>query len=235
MDPDLASRILPRAGFAVRLLLLLLLLWGALMSSASFVPSTRTVEQFRGALMAGEIDRVSYRALDSGELVALVWSESPLTWHEVSGEVADSEAPYMIARLDADVDRAPVRPSVVEGSARAPDADNWIFPDWPFRIPGGPNLWWVAAAWIATFVAMLGFKPRLANRWAWFWLFTVGQMGAFLFLILEPRPLWKGVGEGVNRPDRTDGCSGCFYSILLSFVSVLVAVGVGQLFKLVSG
>ena len=233
MDPDLASRILPRVGFVVRLLLLLPLLWGVLITSATLTPSPRTVEQFRSAVVTGEVDRVSYRAVDSGELVALVWSESPLIWHEVNGSISDSERPYTTDRLKADVGRALVQPSMLQEPPRVPAENNWIFPDWPFSLRGGPNLWWIAAAWAVTFVVMLASTPRLANRWAWFWMFTIGQIGALLFLILEPRPLWKGAGEGLPRLRQVDGSGGCIWSIVLSFVSVIVAVGVGQLVKLV--
>ncbi|MEO3861441.1 hypothetical protein [Acrocarpospora sp. B8E8] len=199
------------------------------------MPSPRTVEQFRSAVMAGDVDRVSYQIFGPDELASLVWSESPLVWHEVEGRIADSEGLYTPERLMADVRRASVRPSVVQHGGREPAVSNSIFPDWPFELPGGSNLWWVAAVWVAAFVSMLGSTPRLANRWAWFWMFTVGQVGALLFLIMEPRPLWKGPGEGLTPTERIEGGRGCLYSILLGFVSVAVALGVGQLVKLVLG
>ncbi|GAA1011130.1 hypothetical protein Aple_056820 [Acrocarpospora pleiomorpha] len=235
MDPDLASRILHRVRFGVRLLLLLLLLCGALVTSASYMPSPRTVEQFRSAVAAGEVDRVSYQEFGADELAALVWSESPLVWHEVQGSIADSEGPYTTERLRADMRRASVRPSLMEERGGGPVVNNSIFPDWPFGFRGGSNLWWIAAVWVVTFVAMLFSTPRLANRWAWFWMFTVGQIGAFLFLITEPRPLWKGPGEGLAPTNRIEGSRGCLYSIALSFVSLAAVLGAGQLIKLVLG
>ncbi|WP_285777736.1 hypothetical protein [Microtetraspora sp. NBRC 13810] len=220
-------RVLRGVGFGVRVLLLAVLAWGVLVTGASSVPFSRTVEQFRGAVVAGQVDRVSYDVGDSGEVVALVWSQSPLTWYQVEGWVADSVGTYTEARLRADLDRVPARPSVVR-EARRGDFGG-ILPDWPFRYPGGSSLWWIAAAWVAAFVLMLGSTPRLANRWAWFWMFTVGQVGALLFLVLEPRPLWRGPGEGVTRANRVDGSRGCGYAFLLGIVSVLVPLGVGWL------
>ncbi|WP_155341812.1 hypothetical protein [Acrocarpospora corrugata] len=222
-------------GFVVRLLLLSALLCGAVVTSASFMPSQRTVEQFRSAVRAGEVDRVSFQSFGPDALAFVVWSESPLVWHEATGDIADSEGPYTKARLMADVGRAPVSPSVEQDRARESPVNNSIFPDWPFRLLGGSYLWWIAAVWVAVFVVMLGSTPRLATRWAWFWLFTVGQIGALLFLVMEPRPLWKGPGEGITSAKRTEGRRGCLYSIALSFVSVAAALGVGQLVKLVLG
>ncbi|MEV0381093.1 hypothetical protein [Nonomuraea sp. NPDC050643] len=40
----------------------------------------------RGAVLAGEVERVDYRATDSGELVSLVWSESFLAWCHLRAE-----------------------------------------------------------------------------------------------------------------------------------------------------
>jgi hypothetical protein len=232
MDPDLAARILHRVGFAIRLLLLLPLLWGALITCAAYRPTPRTLDQFRSALVAGDVDRVDYRTYRndrSGALADLVWSESPLIWHEVNDTTTDSQELYTVARLKGDLRRAFVQPSMVQEPERKQGYVNGIFPDWPFRLPGGANLWWIAAIWVIAFVGMLCYPPRLANRWAWFWMFTIGQIGVFLFLILEPRPLWRGPGEGLTRVKRVDGGSGCWYSILLGFAAVAMAVGVGEL------
>ncbi|MDH2425836.1 hypothetical protein [Sphaerisporangium sp. TRM90804] len=219
-------------GLAVRLSLLAVLVVGALVTAATYAPSERTLEQFRAAAIAGAIDRVSYQ-VGSGDVTALVWSESPLVWHEVPGRIADAEGAYTVARLMADLRRPEVQASVAERESVSDG--NSIFPDWPFTLIGGSNLWWVAAAWVLTFLAMMGSTPRLANRWAWFWLFTVGQVGALVYLVLEPRPLWKAPGEERVPAERVDGRRGCLYSIFLGVVSVLVALGTGRLVGLVLG
>ncbi|MEV6980089.1 hypothetical protein AB0M95_02335 [Sphaerisporangium sp. NPDC051017] len=228
-------------GFGIRLALLLLLLAGALITCASLVPSERTVAEFRAAVAAGEVDRVSYQAAGGGdpvagprELIRLEWSESPLIWHEVRREIVDDAyRGYTVDQLMADVNRAPIRASVVYDSE--PDSGRNPFPDWPFKLPGGSNLAWLAAAWVVTFVVMLGSVPRLANRWAWFWMFTIGQVGAILFLILEPRPVWRGLGEVPVPERRVMGGNGCLISIGLSIVSMVLAGGVGQLVGVVLG
>jgi hypothetical protein len=230
VDSDLVTRILYTAGFVVRLVLLFPLLAGLLITTAGSSPSSRTLEQFRGVVLAGEVDRVNYQAADSGELVSLRWSESPLVWHQVEGRMADLEGPYTTARLMADMSRVFVPPFLVREQVES--SRRGVFPDWPFDIPGG---WWIAASWALVFFAMLCSTPRLANRWAWFWLFTVGQVGALLYLMLEPRPLWRGPGEGLTRLKRVDGSSGCGYSILLALVCVPAALGIGWLVELALG
>ncbi|MBO3750724.1 hypothetical protein J5X84_31995 [Streptosporangiaceae bacterium NEAU-GS5] len=94
-----------------------------------------------------------------------------------------------------------------------------LFPDWPFNVPAG--IGWVAgAAWVVTLLLMLNTpEPRYANRWAWFWMFTVGQAGAILFLLLEPRSLWYGTQPQAPRPTRMSGGNGCLTSILLGIVT----------------
>ncbi|MBT2235448.1 hypothetical protein [Nonomuraea sp. NEAU-A123] len=230
MDSDLATRILYRVGFVLRLVLLLPLLAGLVILSAGISPSSRTLEQFRRAVLAGDVDQVTYRASGSGELVSLTWSESLLVWHEVGGAIADAKGAYTTARLTADARRAFNRPSLTQKASKSDG--NGILPDWPFDVRGG---WWIAASWVIVFLAMLFSPPRLANRWAWFWLFTVGQVGAILYLVLEPRPLWQGPGEGLTRDKRVDGGSGCRYSIILAIVSGLAALGIGRLIELVLG
>ncbi|RCG28953.1 hypothetical protein DQ384_21555 [Sphaerisporangium album] len=251
MDTGLVRHVLRWVPFVLRLSLLLLLLAGALLTCASRVPSARTVEQFRAAVAAGEVDRVSYRAggvgtlindshdvvqmEDPHDLMTLKWSESPLVWHEVPGDITDTRGvAYTVDLLRADVGRAPVRPSLTVDSGR--DSGGGIFPDWPFTFLGGEKLWWLATAWVVAFVVMLlGPPPRLANRWAWFWMFTVGQIGAILYFVLEPRPLWRGLGEVPVPEKRVEGGSGCLISIGLSVISVVLAGGIGQLVSVVLG
>jgi hypothetical protein len=71
---------------------------------------------------------------------------------------------------------------------------------------------------------------RYANRWAWFWMFTFGQVGAILFLLLEPRSLWYGTQPQPPRAVRMSGGNGCVTSIGLAVMSgfavTLFALGI---------
>ncbi|PZG03368.1 hypothetical protein [Nonomuraea aridisoli] len=232
MESDLVARALRTTGFVARLALLLSLLVGLVVSTAVSFPSARTLERFRSAVLAGEVERIDYWTENEGALTSLVWSESPLAWHRVEGPIVDLEGPYTTALLMADLRNAPDPPVLVMQRPWMESSGNGFFPDWPFASPGG---WWIGAAWILAFLAMLCSTPRLANRWAWFWLFTVGQIGVFLFLVLEPRPLWRRHGEELAPSKRVNGRSGCGYSILLAIVSMAVAVAIGRLVELAVG
>ncbi|MFG2072433.1 hypothetical protein [Nonomuraea maritima] len=232
MESDLGIRLFRTIGFVVRLVLLLALIGGLVVTSAASLPSPRTLEQFRGAALAGRIDQVNYWVGDSRQVMSLEWSESPLAWYRVDGRIRDSEGPYTVDRLAADFRHVFDQPYVVVQEPGTESSAKGIIPDWPFDVPGG---WWIAGAWVLAFFVMLGSTPRLANRWAWFWLFTVGQIGALLHLVLEPRPLWRGPGEGTPRAKRVDGSSGCGYSILLAVVTTAAGVGIAWIVGRVVG
>ncbi|GIH75385.1 hypothetical protein [Planobispora longispora] len=147
-------------------------------------------------------------------------------------EPSGSPDSYSVGQLRRDIGEKPVRVNQVEPSA---GDSNWIFPDWPFHVPLVAGTWVVGVAWVIAFLVMLGSTPRLGNRWAWFWLFTVGQVGAILFLLLEPRPIWYGAERHPTPRGRVGGGSGCLLSIGLGFLSAVAAMGVGHLAGLLLG
>lgn len=70
----------------------------------------------------------------------------------------------------------------------------WLRDAWhvtPDAVPGLSLAWSLAGlAEIATLVLLVtGPQPRLATKWAWFWLLGVGPLG-LAFLLLEPVPVW---------------------------------------------
>ncbi|MEU1882869.1 hypothetical protein ABZ470_36665 [Streptosporangium sp. NPDC020072] len=249
------------AGTVVRVVLLLVLLFGALLVVAAAAPTGRTLSDFRAALKADRVTVVVYRASQSGtvstdqppaavqppsveqpppeaeapdssdspEVVyALRWAEGPLVWHRIDqGPVSDGKGAYTFDRFGADIGDSGAR--LVQESVRQP---SWWYATWPFEIPPTLGMWWVGAAWVATLMIMLGSTPRLGNRWAWFWLFGVGQIGAFAFLLLEPRPLWHRYGRPPPERGRMRGGTGCLLSIVTSVVAVGVAAAVGGLLNL---
>jgi hypothetical protein len=82
------------------------------------------------------------------------------------------------------------------------------------------------ALWIVLFARML--LTRYANRWAWFWMFTIGQIGALLYLWSEPEPLLMPLGRSpvrVRAHQPAAGGTGC----LLSIASTLLASVAGPL------
>ncbi len=215
------------AGFAVRIVLLSMLLFGGLVVALSMSPSPRTLPEFRAALSAGRVRTVDYQASTgqgAEEVYRLVWSERPLVWHRIEQlPIEDGERSYTVEQLwrdtagtGADVLRRTATPS---GRTLR----------WPFDLPPRLGLWWVGAAWGLTFLIMLGSTPRLGNRWAWLWMFTGGQIGAIMFLLFEPRPLWYRRGQLPPPRRRLGGGLGFLASIPLAFLAGLIAMAVGVL------
>jgi hypothetical protein len=221
------------AGLVVRIALLLILLAGALVVALSFAPSTRTLGEFRAAVAADRVSAVTYRAGGEGqELYQVRWSEGPLVWHEIGMmPVRDGSRSYTVAELTRDIAGGSADVTRLESRS----GDGGIIPDWPFQAPLRGWAVWTGVAWCVTSLIMLASVPRLGNRWAWFWLFTVGQIGAIVFLLLEPRPWTTAAGERPAPRGRLDGGQGCLASIGLGLLSAACAAGVGRLAGLVLG
>ncbi|ACZ91920.1 hypothetical protein [Streptosporangium roseum] len=221
------------AGLVVRIALLLILLSGALVTALSFAPSQRTLGEFRAAVAAGRVSAITYRTGgEKRQLYELRWSEGPLAWHGIGTvPVRDGPRSYTVAEFTRDI--AGVSADVTQ--LRGHSGDGGIIPDWPFQMPVRGWAVWTGVAWSVTSLIMLASVPRLGNRWAWFWLFTVGQVGAIVFLLLEPRPLWSGAGERPVPRGRLTGAQGCLVSIGLGLLAVAGATGVGRLAGLVLG
>ncbi|GAT70133.1 hypothetical protein PS9374_05813 [Planomonospora sphaerica] len=231
MTPERARTPWWALGLAVRVVLLALLLWGVLVAALRAFPAERTLEDFRAAAGAGRVTHVDYREQD-GDVYQLTWAEGSPVWRRAQGlSTGDGPEIYSVERLHRDLGAN--RPGLAEPE-RDSDA-NGFFPDWPFDTSLSGIGWWVGAAWVAAFLIMIGSTPRLGNRWAWFWLFTAGQFGALLFLLLEPRPLWFGPEREPAPRKRWDGGTGCLFSIGLGLAAMAAAVALGRLTDLLLG
>ena len=110
------------------------------------------------------------------------WHEGPLRWYQAFGP--------------------PDAQRQLERTAAAPGAHGLSFT----TVDMGPDRFWfqtlsnsdepswlvftASSLWVALFFVMLATREHAyANRWAWFWLFTVGGVGPILMLFKEPRPL----------------------------------------------
>ncbi|WP_371782034.1 hypothetical protein [Streptosporangium subroseum] len=211
-------------------MLLVVLLWGALVTVLSLNPVPRTQEEFRAAAAAGRITAVEFRE-QNGDLSYVRWTEGPLVWRWISPRpLTEGSGVYTGTDLRRDLDDDSVRTTRVESHT----GGGMFLPDWPFEVPG-PTAGWVAVAWVLTILIMIGSTPRLGNRWAWFWMFGVGQVGAILFLLLEPRPLWFRAGRRPAPRERLEGGFGFLTAIGVGMITAGVAFAFGQLVNLAVG
>jgi hypothetical protein len=215
---------------AVRLLLLLVLLVGAATVVASLRPARRGQADLSADLAAGRVTYIEYRAGD--HRVRWVdgwaqWREAHLeVWPQSADDALGGQPPPDLAQnwLSREVDAAHhPRPELhVEGAETA--TDRW----WLSRIPWPPLRVVTTVAWLLTLAIMVNrSRHRYANRWAWLWLFTLGQVGALLYLIFEPHPIWRPAWWPPRRPGRrvAGGWTGLFWAILLGIpISVAAAI-----------
>jgi hypothetical protein len=211
------------AGF--RLVLLLVLLAGAVSVAVAVNPPLRPESDLTRDIAAG---RVTYLDYDQ-QSHEVRWATGWWRWHETTLVTPDTSADQpstgdpALTRLNQQID----------GSG------HFV----PVRIHSGQNSrWWpseiiwdrleiaTVAAWIGTFLLMLSTtRHRYANRWAWFWLFTLGQAGALLYLVLEPQPIWRPRSWPQRDKPPIGGGTGFLWSILLPCVAGLAAYGLASL------
>jgi hypothetical protein len=208
----------------LRLLVLLVLLAGAASVLVGLNPAQRQEQDLVADLAAGRVTYLEYQP-GFGEVR---WATGWWRWYKevpAPPEVVENPAGDLpprtraLQRLQQQVD-ASGHPVVVDVS----DDARPTF--WPSRIAWGPLQLLTTVAWVGTFLFMLGGpRHRYANRWAWFWLFTIGQAGVLLYLVLEPRPVWHP-SSWPAPPGRKPigGGSGFVYGILLAIALSLVAV-----------
>ncbi|MFE3450921.1 hypothetical protein ACFXJ8_18515 [Nonomuraea sp. NPDC059194] len=201
------------AGLVARVLLLATLLWGMLLSVLNTVTTEGTKEELRAALHRPDL---VVTVEDTGELR---WSASPVGWRSLHPDKPGS--------MDAELSAAQARGVTV---VRA-DRDRWP-PDWFEEVPSRYGLL-VPVAWFLTLLAMLASsRPRYASRLGWFWLFAIGGVGAPLYLLMEPQPIWAALDDPLPpRSSRLEGAGGCLVSIALGMVSGAAVLGLAALFS----
>lgn len=64
----------------------------------------------------------------------------------------------------------------------------------------------IGLVWIAAlFVLIAGRQPRLATKWAWFWLGWAVPVAFLVFLVLEPVPAWRRTAASPRARRLTGG------------------------------
>jgi hypothetical protein len=213
---------------AFRVLLLLVLVAGAATIMASLRPAERQESDLTADLAAGRVTYLEYDRSDRRVRWTDGWQWRVATL--VSGSDNGQRSPdveaqtdpaleWLYQQVDASGHPVPVR----LGADRQP---RW----WPFRVVWEPLQAATVVAWVGTFLIMLSSsRHRYANRWAWLWLFTIGQAGALLYLILEPQPIWRPRSWPRTERAPTGGGVGFVWAFLLSFVVSLAALGIADI------
>ncbi|MEU4535580.1 hypothetical protein AB0G15_12010 [Streptosporangium sp. NPDC023825] len=223
-------------GITIRTVLLLFLTFGVLVFTLGVTPMQGTRAELRAAAAADRVSFVEYdeyRGYDgpdgqNGVIYYVRWAQGPLLWREFRlPPPAEGSPAYVLAELRKDLGRSQAR--VIERDRF--DRTGWI-PAWVDDMPGPVDGPWLTGGWILAFLIMLGSTPRLGNRWAWLWLFTVGQTGALLFLLLEPRPLWFAAGRRPAPRERLSGGWGFLAAIGLGLLSYGLLLAAGYLLNL---
>src|SRR5450759_1122724 len=97
------------------------------------------------------------------------------------------------------------------------------------RIPGirdATPTWLALASLVAPGLLIAGRQPRLATKWAWFWLATAMTPLWLAFVVLEPVPMWSDQPQPLVRRRLTGG-----WAFLLSLVLAAVVASAWPDFK----
>jgi hypothetical protein len=218
----------PRGAFTagwfsrvVRGAALLVLILAGVTVIASLAPPWRPIEDFTADLSAGRVSYVEYQS-DSGDIR---WVSDWVRWRQATialPQDPDAEGSWRNSHrawLEQQISASGHGVRLVEVQNNGPR-------EWPFRVPWPPLRYAAVAVWVLALLHMLSAGGhRVANRWAWFWMFTFGQIGAPLYLLREPVPLWRSeLGDTGRAPTR--GGVGFLNAILLSIVTGIVGIAI---------
>lgn len=213
----------------LRALALAILLTWAVGAATAAHPREAGYEEFVHEVQRGAVDQVllpnTSSSSSSDETVWMAtWSTGPFQWRE--GPISDRTMLTV-----GDFSRT-MRDQGVDVTRENDDAGLLT---WPLRGPAWMSTL-LGLTWLAVFLVMLGSRPTYATRWAWFWMFVVGQLGALVYLLLEPAPLWRRATVAEEAEDsavpvaprtRWNGLQGFAGSILLLVGGAAAAAGVG--------
>jgi hypothetical protein len=190
------------------------------------------VDQIEDRIRSGSTSTVLTDQATANQ-VRVLWQTGPFSWTEAwyqpaaattgSGDPGSAQAStrqQLVDELTAAADQSGHTVTVTDATG------HWVLllnaGELTLAAPLGKI---TVALWIVLFARMLLTREhRYANRWAWFWMFTIGQIGALLYLWSEPEPLLMPLGRSparVRAHQPTTGGTGCLISIaLMLFASV---------------
>jgi hypothetical protein len=222
---------------AIRLILLgvLAVAWISLVPASTAVQ--RSSAQLVGDLKAGKAHSVQYRNAPR----EVRWTDGGLRWYraDILGVGVRGLAPTNGATTNDGSQSDPpdddYRAWVARAIATSPRQVSYQEIDASQHLSWTGELPWRGLSMVTGFVVLAAFfmmlgrnSRRFGSRWAWFWVFVVvgNGVGPFLFLLLEPTPLWQR--DAIRRlPDRPAfrGGTGLLVAVGLKIV-LAVAIGV---------
>ncbi|PYG02351.1 hypothetical protein SAMN05216184_101824 [Georgenia satyanarayanai] len=151
-------------------------------------PAQRTVDDLFAALDAGEVTQVT---VERPELAGIGSGSYQVRWE---GEGRPGRASYDYSTepgLRVDEGAQIVRAAESSGARVEVTADH----------PVGGTTWSLhgIGALVALVLLVGGTAPRLASRWAWFWLLWSVPPAALVFVLVEPVPLWRRGARPATR------------------------------------
>lgn len=195
----------------VRAAAIVVLLCAAATVLLSLSPVWANADSFTGDLAAGRVEYVEYNQRSQ----TIYWVTDQVRWHATSVPTGGQQQGWVQQQIAASGHRVDLAYVDTNGPR-----------EWIGRVPWAPLRYTAITVWLLTLVHMLANGGhRVANRWAWFWMFTIGQIGALLYLLREPLPLWRSELPGTGRPPIRGG-TGFVYAVLSAFavgaLSILV-------------
>jgi hypothetical protein len=207
------------AGRAVRALALLVLVLASLTVVASWVPVQRSTQNLSADLADGRAGYVEYVP----DTRTVRWVVDFALWRETRLP-ARSDVPADGNPSGQDMTWLEDRITASGHQVRLTEVDGTIPRLWLTLVPWPPLGFAAGAVWLLALVHMLSNRGhRVANRWAWFWMFTFGRAGVLLYLLCEPVPLWRSRLRGTGRRPIGGGI-GLVYAVLLTFAGSVLGV-----------
>ncbi|WP_163542378.1 hypothetical protein [Occultella kanbiaonis] len=215
--PGASPLVLPSGplGLVVRALIAVLMVAGLV--QVALQPVERTVDELLNELRAGRVSELTIERLPAGG------QGQGTFWVEWSGDAGHGVARYELSTFAGS-------PYVDEGATILSAAEDSPAPvsvthrqGWDQ--PGVQVSLAAFAAMAALILLVVGPQPRLATKWAWFWLTCAAAPIWLAYLVLEPVPWWQRKLV-LPRPRRlTGGWAFAAALFLVPFVLALIPGG----------
>lgn len=214
--------------YAVRVALLFVLALSTVVVHINQAPPLRPAAELVADLRAGEVTKVVYDR-NWPAYGTLTWSHGPLSWSQARFDQPDDVWDPRTTRLVPEALERRQEAFLAQVRAAADPSVEIVRTEGFGALAGSPAYarWWepfgpvaVAAEILAWLLMLARPNPRYASRWAWFWMFLTG--GSLLYVLLEPRPLWRDPHEALPAPARLDGTRGFAIAVALLFGMAMV-------------